>query len=80
MKLHRQASHFGASKPEQETGIKAIDFCKMQNASLCLMSPEQGMAVPCNMAGTILAHIYFPMGLEMTFLVAFTGVPVYTIT
>lgn len=32
------------------------------------------------MPGTIPAHIYFSLGLEMTLLVAFTGVPVCTIT
>lgn len=68
------------SKSEQETGTKAIYFCKMQNSKSLPNEPIAGIAIPYNMPETIPDHIYFSLGLEMTLLVAFTGVPVYTIT
>lgn len=68
------------SKSEQETGTKAIYFRKMQNSKSLPNEPIAGIAIPYNMPETIPDHIYFSLGLEMTLLVAVTGVPVYTIT
>lgn len=52
----------------------------MQNSKSLPNEPIAVIAVPYNMPETIPDHIYFSLRLEMTLLVVFTGVPVYTIT